>query len=46
LKIAALFCAIWCGTAGAADWDLSLDARLVASDGQRSFLDGGLGALR
>jgi hypothetical protein len=28
------------------DWDLSLDTRLVASDGQKSFLDDGLGALR
>jgi hypothetical protein len=32
--------------AGATDWDLSVDTRLVASDGQTSFLDGGLGALR
>ena len=50
LKLAALcsalLCALGCGAAGAADWDVSLDTRLVASDGQRSFLDGGLGATR
>jgi hypothetical protein len=34
------------GTAAGADWQLSVDARLVASDGRRSFLDGGLGTLR
>ncbi len=32
--------------ARAADWELDLDARLLSSDGQRSFLDGGSGALR
>ncbi len=31
---------------GATDWQLSLDTRLVDSNGQTSFLDGGLGALR
>lgn len=30
----------------APDWELDLDARLVSSDGQRSFVNGGLGALR
>ncbi len=30
----------------ATDWTVSLDTRLVASDGERSFLDDGLGALR
>lgn len=30
----------------AADWQVSVDMRFVASDGERSFLDGGLGALR
>lgn len=29
-----------------ADWELDLDARLVRSDGRRSFTDGGLGTLR
>lgn len=33
-------------TARAADWELELDARLVSSNGQRSGLDGGFGALR
>ncbi|MGB6450026.1 MAG: hypothetical protein WBE92_04680 [Steroidobacteraceae bacterium] len=32
--------------AHATDWDFSLDTRLVASDGERSFLDDGLGTLR
>jgi len=32
--------------APATDWDLSVDTRLVASNGEPSFLDGGLGALR
>ena len=30
----------------AADWDVSLDTRLVYSDAQRSFMDGGLGTTR
>src|SRR5579872_5762459 len=30
----------------AADWELDLDARLVSSDGQRSFVHDGLGTLR
>jgi hypothetical protein len=33
-------------SASATDWQLSLDTRLVYSDGETSFLDGGLGALR
>jgi hypothetical protein len=31
---------------GTTDWQLSLDMRLVDSNGETSFLDGGLGALR
>jgi hypothetical protein len=36
------------GTAGIPlpDWELDLDARLVSSDGQQSFVNGGLGTLR
>ncbi len=37
---------LFAATASAADWQLSLDTRLLASDGRPSFLDGGLGALR
>jgi hypothetical protein len=44
--IVGLVAALGPGCALATDWDLSVDTRLVASDGQRSFLDGGLGALR
>src|SRR5215467_7194125 len=32
--------------AAAADWEADLDVRLVSSDGQRSFTEGGLGTLR
>lgn len=32
--------------AHATDWELDLDARLVSSDGRRSFTDGGLGTVR
>jgi hypothetical protein len=32
--------------AQAADWEVDLDLRLLASDGQRSFFEGGPGALR
>ena len=46
LTLASICCALWCGTAEGADWLLSLDTRLIASDGQLSFLDGGLGTLR
>lgn len=34
------------GTAVAAEWEVSLDLRAVASDGRRSFLDNGQGKLR
>jgi hypothetical protein len=34
------------GPAGAVDWQLALDARLVHSDGEQSFLNGGLGKVR
>jgi len=30
----------------AADWELDLDARMVSTDGRKSFVDGGLGTLR
>jgi len=33
-------------TSRAADWEMSLDTRLVSSDAGRSFMDGGLGATR
>jgi hypothetical protein len=33
-------------TARAADWEVSLDMRLVNSDADRSFMDGGLGTVR
>jgi hypothetical protein len=46
LTIAAILAAAWCGSAAAADWQLSLDGRLVVSDGLTSFLDHGLGATR
>jgi hypothetical protein len=32
--------------AGSPDWQIDLDARLVSSDGERSFVNGGLGTLR
>lgn len=32
--------------ARATDWELDVDARLVSSDGRRSFVNGGLGTLR
>ncbi len=35
-----------CVTSRAADWELSLDTRLVSSDAGRSFMDGGLGTTR
>jgi len=34
------------GASGAVDWDLSLDARLVSSDANPPFMDGGLGTVR
>jgi hypothetical protein len=33
-------------TARATDWELSLDARLVSSDAEAPFMDGGLGTVR
>ena len=33
-------------TGRAADWEMSLDTRLVSSNAGRSFMDGGLGATR
>jgi hypothetical protein len=33
-------------SASATDWELDLDARLVSSDGRRTFVEGGLGTLR
>lgn len=33
-------------SAGATDWSASLDLRLVDSNGDHSYLDGGLGATR
>src|SRR6185437_4429619 len=33
-------------SAHATDWEVDLDMRLLSSDGQRSYLDGGTGALR
>jgi len=35
-----------CTAAQATDWDFDIDARLLTSDGDKSFLDGGLGSLR
>lgn len=46
LTAIALCLALTAGAARAADWEIDLDARLVTSDGRKSFLDGGLGALR
>ncbi len=39
-------CATLAPAAHAGDWELALDLRAVSSDGQRSFLDNGLGKLR
>lgn len=44
--IALLALALGAGAARATDWDLSVDGRLVDSNGRPSFLDGGLGTLR
>lgn len=44
--LAASLLALAGATAQAAQWELDIDARLLTSDGRRSFLDGGLGALR
>jgi hypothetical protein len=46
-RILAVCCALACaGAATAAEWELSLDLRAVASDGRRSFLHDGQGKLR
>src|SRR3954465_14476177 len=46
LPCVAACCALACARAQGAEWDLSLDLRAVASDGQTSFLLGGQGKLR
>ncbi len=43
---AVLLTLLGASAAHATDWQFSLDTRLVASDGERSFLNDGLGALR
>lgn len=43
LPAAAAHCAAWIQPP---DWELDLDARLVSSDGERTFVNGGLGTLR
>jgi len=47
-SLAALLAAGVClaSIAHATDWEVDLDMRLLSSDGQRSYLDGGTGALR
>ncbi len=44
--VLAVVLAVGFSRARAADWELELDARLVSSDGEKSVLDGGFGALR
>jgi hypothetical protein len=39
-------CAAVSPVAQAADWEADIDVRVLSSDGQRSFLDGGSGSLR
>jgi len=39
-------CVCIASAAHATDWEVDLDMRLLSSDGQRSYLDGGTGALR
>ncbi len=47
MKPAAIaLCACMVSIANAADWEIDLDTRLLSSDGQRSYLEGGTGALR
>ncbi len=46
LRVATLALACVATAARAADWEMDLDVRLLTSDGQKSFLDGGSGALR
>ncbi|HUK01871.1 MAG TPA: hypothetical protein VLW26_06290 [Steroidobacteraceae bacterium] len=38
--------ALACGRVWATDWEVSLDTRLVSADGEKSYLDGGMGILR
>jgi hypothetical protein len=42
----ALLCCLHAGSARATDWEVDLDARLVWSDAQPPFMQGGLGTLR
>ena len=42
----AVVATLWSCCLAAADWDASLDLRLVNSDADRSYLDGGLGLTR
>ena len=46
LRIAFWVTAFGVSAAPATDWDASLDLRLQSSDGERPFIDGGLGELR
>lgn len=46
LAPAALAMLAWSPCAHAANWDLSIDVRVLDSDGRRSFLDSGQGKLR
>lgn len=41
-----ILCACIASAAHATDWEIDLDMRLLSSDGQRSYFDGGTGALR
>jgi hypothetical protein len=43
---ALVLCACVPAVAQAADWEIDLDLRLLSSDGQRSYFDGGPGSLR
>jgi hypothetical protein len=46
-RLATLACALACAAAArGADWELALDLRAIASDGQTSFLDNGPGKFR
>lgn len=46
LAVTIALCACSASVAHATDWEIDLDMRLLSSDGQRSYLDGGTGALR
>jgi hypothetical protein len=43
---ALLCCALWTGAAQATDWDLSVDLRLLTSDANPPFQNGGVGTTR